>query len=322
VSAVRAVALTLFAVALALGASRPAGAYPWPVRPFDKPHSLRGAFDDPRFHLGAEGSLSAFHFGIDIAVRDGTPVYSVAPGFVRRSNADVTVRRPNGHAFGYWHVHPVVREGQHVRMHQLLGYVIAGWGHVHFAESYLGSYRNPLRHGALTPYRDRTRPTVSSIELRSPDGRALDPAHLIGSFDAVAQVYDTPPIAPRPPWQIARLTPAVIWWRLVQGAAPVTGWTLVADFQFALMPAGLYGFLYAPGTYQNKGHRPGSYLFWVTHGFDTTTVPDGTYRLQVLAEDTRYNRGLGTLDVTIANGGPPEPQQLAPGMQSPLRRPY
>jgi hypothetical protein len=26
--------------------------------------------------------------------------------------------------------------------------------------------------------------------------------------------------------------------------------------------------------------------------------------------------------VTIANGGPPEPQQLAPGMQSPLRRPY
>jgi hypothetical protein len=88
------------------------------------------------------------------------------------------------------------------------------------------------------------------------------------------------------------------------------------------MPAGLYGFLYAPGTYQNKGHRPGSYLFWVTHGFDTTMVPDGAYRLQVVAEDTRYNRGLGTLDVTIANGGPPEPQQLAAGMQSPLRRPY
>ena len=60
------------------------------------------------------------------------------PGSSRRNNADVTVRRPTGHAFGYWHIRPVVREGQHVRLHQLLGYVLPGWGHVHFAESYLG----------------------------------------------------------------------------------------------------------------------------------------------------------------------------------------
>jgi len=319
----RVVVVTLFALSLALGASRTANAYPWPVKPFDKPHAIRGAFDDPRFHLGSEGALSAFHFGVDIAVRDGTPVYAVAPGYVRRrSNADVTVHRPSGRAFGYWHIRPVVRGGQHVRLHQLLGYVLPGWGHVHLAESYLGAYRNPLRRGALTPFRDRTRPTVASVELFSAAGRTLDLGHVAGSFDAVAQIYDTPPIAPRPPWDIARLTPSVIWWRLLRGGASVTDWNLVADFDFALMPAGIYGFLYAPGTYQNKGHRPGSYLFWLTHAFDTTTLPDGQYELQVLAEDTRFNLGWGKVDFTIANGSPPTPPGLAPGMQSPLRQPF
>jgi murein DD-endopeptidase MepM/ murein hydrolase activator NlpD len=316
------VVVTLFVVPLALCVGRPAKAYPWPVKPFDKPHALRGAFDDPRYHLGAEGALSAFHFGVDIAVRDGTPVYAVAPGFVRRNNADVTVRRPNGRAFGYWHIRPVVRAGRHVRLHQLLGYVLPRWGHVHFAESFLGSYRNPLRHGALTPFRDRTPPTVASIRLLSPDGRALDLGHVTGSFDAVAEIYDAPPVAPRTPWDVARLTPALIWWRLVRGTDALTDWNLVADFHFALMPAGLYGFLYAPGTYQNKPHRPGSYLFWLTHAFDTTSYPDGGYQLQVLAEDTRYNLGSGNVDFTIANGAPPVPTDLAPGMQSPLRQPY
>ena len=318
----RVVVITLFVVLLALCVGRPAKAYPWPVKPFDKPHAIRGAFDDPRFHLGSEGAFSVFHFGVDIAVRDGTPVYAVAPGFVRRRNTDVTVHRPNGRAFGYWHIRPVVRGGQHVRLHQLLGYVLPGWGHVHLAESYLGSYRNPLRRGALTPFRDRTPPTVASIRLLSPDGRAVDFGHVTGSIDAVADVYDAPPIAPRPPWDVARLTPAAIWWRLVRAGVGVTDWNLVADFQFALMPAGLYGFLYAPGTYQNKAHRPGSYLFWVTHAFDTTSYPDGAYQLQVLAEDTRYNLGSSTVDFTIANGAPPVPPSLAPGMQSPLRQPY
>jgi len=108
----------------------------------------------------------------------------------------------------------------------------------------------------------------------------------------------------------------------VRGTDALTDWNLVADFHFALMPAGVYGFLYAPGTYQNKAHRPGSYLFWLTHGFDTTSYPNGAYQLQVLAEDTRYNVGSRTVDFVIANSSPPVPPSLAPGMQSPLRQPY
>ena len=90
---------------------------------------------------------------------------------------------PSGRAFGYWHIRPVVRTGQHVRLHQLLGHVLPGWGHVHFAESIDGEYRNPLRRGALTPFRDRTKPTVASITMLVNDGSAVDTNRVTGVVD-------------------------------------------------------------------------------------------------------------------------------------------
>ena len=100
-----------------------AAAYGWPVKPFDAPHAVRGSFGDPRYHLDAESVLSAFHFGIDIVAPDGAPVYAVEPGVVIRLHADsVTVGRPSGRRYGYWHIRPIVRGGSHVRLHQLLGH--------------------------------------------------------------------------------------------------------------------------------------------------------------------------------------------------------
>ena len=315
-----AVLASVVLVGLALCGS--AGAYGWPVKPFGTMHALRGAFDDPRYHLGSEGAISAFHFGVDIAVRDGTAVYAVAPGYVRRRAADVTVRRPaSGRVFGYWHIRPEVRTGQHVRIHQLLGHVLPGWAHVHFAESIRGEYRNPLRRGALTPFRDRSAPTVASVTLLRNDGGAIDTNGVAGVVDVESEIYDIPPVKPRPPWQVARLTPAIVWWRLERSGAAVTDWTVAIDFHFALMPAGMYGWLYAPGTYQNKANRPGHYLFWIAHGLNTTGLADGPYRLEVLARDTRGNDGSGTLDFTVANGAPPVAPSLAPGIQSRWRRP-
>ncbi len=297
-----------------------ASAYGWPLRPFHKMHAIRGAFDDPRFHLDAEGALSAFHFGVDIVARDGARVYAVAPGFVRARRTDVTVRRRNGRAFGYWHIRPVVHTGQHVRLHQLLGYILPGWGHVHFAEAIDGQYRNPLRPRALTPFRDRTPPTVASIGLFS-EGAPISTSRVRGSVDVEAEVYDAPPILPRSPWEVARLTPAFIWWRLLSGTVAVTDWNLAVDFHYALMPAALYNWIYAPGSYQNKAHRPGRYLFWIAHELDTTGLADGPYRLEVLARDTRGNDGSGTLDFTVANGAPPVAPSFAPGIWTRWRRP-
>ena len=70
--------LAIAAVALAaLVVPAGAGAYSWPLKPFNRAHPIRGAFGDPRYHLDTEGSLSAFHFGVDIAAADGTRVYAV-----------------------------------------------------------------------------------------------------------------------------------------------------------------------------------------------------------------------------------------------------
>jgi hypothetical protein len=233
----------------------------------------------------------------------------------------VTVTTRTGRVFGYWHIRPVVRSRHRVRRHQLLGYVGKGWGHVHFAERAGGEYRNPLRKGALTPYRDKTPPTVASVSLVSSASTTLDARPVGGTVDVVAEIYDSPPIPPAAPWQVARLTPAIVWWRLDRDGVALTDWNLAVDFHFTLMPSSLYGAIYAPGTYQNKANRPGKYLFWVVHELDTTELPNGQYSLDVLAADTRWNFGSGSVSFTVSN-----PQQsiglvLAPGVVTRFRRP-
>lgn len=299
-------------VAASLWLTGVAAAYPWPVKPFTKMHALRAGFDDPRYHLGPESSLSAFHFGVDIVAKDGTRVYSVTPGYVHRYGDHVVVRRPGtGRAYGYWHINPRVRTGQHVKIHQFLGTVRKGWGHVHFAESVDGTYRNPLRKGALTPFRDRTPPTIASIGFVE-EGDQTTTSVAGGVVDIEAEIYDTPPIKPPGPWKIARLTPALVMWRLLRGGVALENWQLSVDFTWSLMPQLAYPYIYAPGTYQNKPNRPGRYLFWITHGLDTTALPNGDYTVQVLAEDNRFNESIQSLDFTVANPGPLTPTYPPP----------
>jgi hypothetical protein len=295
--------LVIAALTFAFAGTSTASAYSWPVKPFHKPHPIRGTFGDPRYHLDAEGSLSAFHFGVDIVAHDGTPVYAVEPGVVVRRHRDsITIGRDSGRRFGYWHIRPVVKSGTYVHLHQLVGHVIKGWGHVHFAESFLGSYRNPLRKGALTPFYDHTAPTIASVQILAPNGAPANDQHIVGPFDIVANVYDTPPLAPPPPWNLARLVPAAISWDLLDKNGVSVESSLAVHFDLTLPLNSLYSWIYAPGTYQNKPRRPGNYVFWLAHGLDTTNLPDDTYTLVVTASDTRNNVGTATLALTLANG--------------------
>jgi hypothetical protein len=293
--------LTLVAVvALALA---PAGrAYSWPVKPFHKPHAIRAAFGDPRFHMGETSEISAFHFGVDIVAHDGAPVYAVEPGVVvRRHSTWLTIGRPSGRRYGYWHVRPVVRSGTYVRLHQLIGHVIKGWGHVHFAESFRGRYRDPLRRGALTPFPDHTTPTVDSIAFVDLQNAPVDPSRVTGIVSVSAEAYDTPPILPPPPWDVARLAPARVVWKLTDSTGAVVAAQTSVNFTTGIPSSDLYDFVYAPGTYQNKPHRPGHYVFWVIPYFVTTDYPDGTYTLEIDASDTRGNVGRASIAFSIAN---------------------
>src|SRR5205085_7796364 len=80
-------ALLALAIPAAAGSHarvRPVTSYPWPLKPFDRPHPVRGNFDDPRVDFVGDELASNFHFGVDISAADGTAVYAVAPGIASR----------------------------------------------------------------------------------------------------------------------------------------------------------------------------------------------------------------------------------------------
>ena len=294
-------ALVLPAAAGSHTEARRLTSYPWPLKPFDREHPVRANFDDPRVEFVGDELATNFHFGIDIAATDGTPVYAVAPGIASRHGDYVDVLAASGRDFGYWHVTPAVKNHRAVKQGDLLGHVERGWGHVHFAENLNGVYVNPLRRGALAPYTDATPPTVEAVSVTRA-ATAVDPAKVSGVVDLTCDAYDVPEIDPPWPWQESRVTPALIRWRIVAAdGEPATRWKTAVDFRFALLPDGLFSLVYARGTKQNRSNRPGRYVFYLAEGWSSAKLPNGSYRLVVGAWDIRGNGGYGTLPFTIAN---------------------
>jgi hypothetical protein len=260
---------------------------------------VRAYFNDPRI----EGSSRAFHFGIDVSAPNGTPVYAVEAGEVFFDNPTaIAVKVSDALDFGYWHIDPVVRPHQRVARHQLLGHVLAPWLHVHFAERRGGEYRNPLRPGALTPFRDATTPRITRIALERA-GHALDPTAAHGGVDVVAEAFDPPPLPVPAPWHDLPVTPARIRWRALHRDGRVArDWHTPVDFTQRLLPRERFDAVYAHGTRQNHANQPGLYRFFLAHTWDTRLYPDGRYRVEVEASDLAGNTGRAQLDFAIANG--------------------
>jgi murein DD-endopeptidase MepM/ murein hydrolase activator NlpD len=290
-------------IAVALGvlvllAPAVAEAYSWPLRPFYKAHALRGYFNDPRLS-GPE--LRSFHFGIDIIAKDGSPVYAVDAGRAVVRGHSVAIPSQLGRTLSYWHIIPAVRNGQLVRHHQVVGWVMPGAEHLHFAESRGGAYVNPLRLGGVAPYIDDTVPLIKSVQYYI-GGVQVRAERLTGVVDITVDSYDVSPLPlPRAPWEQARLAPAVVRWRIVLGQNTVVQWRRSFDFRTFLVPPELFSFVYAPGTYQNRPSRPGRYEYYLAHGFDTRTLPNGSYVLQIESWDTQQNIGRASYPFTIIN---------------------
>jgi hypothetical protein len=270
--------------------------YSWPIEPFGQVHPVRAYFDDPRI----SGASKAFHFGIDVSAPNGTPVYAVAAGQVHLEDARAISVVTGAVEHGYWHVVPAVTHLEQVTEHQLLGHIDAPWLHVHFAERAGGSYRNPLRPGALEPWHDDTKPQVTSITL-SRAGSELAPTAVSGAVDVIAEAHDTPPIAVPAPWNGLPVTPAKLRWRVRRAAEVVRPWHTPIDFSDRLLPQSAFARIYAPGTRQNHAGEPGLYRFYLAHTWTTTTLEDGEYELDVEASDLAGNTGVRTQQIAIAN---------------------
>jgi hypothetical protein len=284
----------------ALAAPPPSSAdYGWPLRPFHLQHPVRGFFGDPRGY-GHHYERGQIHFGIDISAPDGTPVYATLSGeiSIHPLHPDTVIVRSGAVSFEYWHLDPGVESGHAIAYRTVIGRVGRGWAHVHFSERIGGVYVNPLRVGALAPYRDSTRPTVHSISFER-DGTAVGRRTLGGSFDLVAEAYDDTPLEVPAPWNSKPVAPALVRWRIVG----VTGWQTAADFRASLPSC--FTDVYARWTHQNRDFRRsgrGRYRFLLRRAWNSRAVHDGTYQLEVAVSDTAGNIGRGAASFTVANG--------------------
>jgi hypothetical protein len=293
--------------------------YGYPVKPFDREHLVRANFGDPRvqFHgppttdtvMRGSGTFS-FHQGVDISASGGTAVYPVADGTVTLVSHEWIRVTSGGRAFEYWHIRPLVRNGQHVTARRtLLGRVTRISNHVHLTEYENGRVVNPLVPGRLTPYHDSTRPVVRSIDFRQ-NGVDVLPNFVRGSVEIVAQADDNPTRANSRDWY-GPVTPALVTWKIKR---LLTGRTVVrqriaADFRNGVPENSSFWRIYARGTYQNQTvfgnhysyQERGMYFFKLAPQFDTHTLPDGVYDLIVKATDVRGNSGSQMLRFTIHN---------------------
>jgi murein DD-endopeptidase MepM/ murein hydrolase activator NlpD len=293
--------VSAFYLVLALAFPAAAGAtYGWPLKPFDRQHPVRSFFDDPR-QEGTEAS--SFHFGIDISAPDGTPVYAVVGGVVRlQPDAVALVADTGDRTFSYWHVVPVVADQTHVASGDEIATIKPGFGHVHFTEIHSGRYVNPLRPGGIVPYVDSTSPTVVGL-FAAVGTHKLSLDGLRGRADLLVDTYDTPPPPlPAPPWNLTRVAPALIRWRLVPDGSTTAPWRTAVDFRSYLAPRETFASVYAPWTTLNQPGRPAHLVYYLAHRWDSTRVPDGRYRLQVAVFDSQGNSARAGIWITVANG--------------------
>jgi len=298
--------LALFVLLAAAVCSSPAlASYQWPVKPFDREHPIRGSFGDPRTVffgpptrdtlLHGEGDFQ-FHFGVDISAPNGTPVYPVRSGLVTRvTDEEIDVAGADGVAFQYWHLRAAVRSGERVTAYAtVLGRIMKPCGHVHLTELDNGIIVNPLQRGHLSPYTDRTKPSVTAIRVRRA-GRLVD-------LEATAQDMPSTPVPGV--WHDLPVTPALLEWRLVDATGrDVVPTRVVYDVRTHLPAPSTFWSVYARGTHQNMTtfthfyafRQPGVYLFRLG---DLTLRP-GTYRVIVTAVDIRGNHGSREQQVVV-----------------------
>src|SRR5262249_56896194 len=114
-------------------------------------------------------------------------------------------------------VRPAVHDGESVALHQLLGHVAKGWGHVHFAERPRrgAAYVDPLRPGGLTPFVKHTHPLITKLTFEK-GGSAIHSARVTGLVDVIAEAHDQTPLPVPPPWHGMPVSPMRLRCRILR----------------------------------------------------------------------------------------------------------
>ena len=312
-------AVILASFALALAASANASAYPWPIKPFHTQHPIRANFGDPRTRFwntmltdGLQGpGLFQFHNGIDIAAKEGTPVYPILSGTVKLIDGSALLVRSPGRKFQYFHIKPTVHNGQHViAQRTVLGHVIPAANHVHLTEIRGRRVWNPLARGGIAPYSDRTAPQVDAIFARPVNSLlSIENGTLCGTVSLVTAAHDTPPLAVPGTFAGFPVSPGLVTWSLVRLDGLVyVPWVPAADFRTTLPAVRNFWSVYARGSYQNaprfsnqQFQMPGRFLYNLAGTLDTRSYPNGAYQVRLHVSDMRGNWSDGLQQFRIEN---------------------
>jgi hypothetical protein len=261
------------------------------------------------------GSFS-FHFGVDIAVPDGTPVYAVRSGTASLlGSRNVQVDSGGGFKTQYWHIVPTVKPGQHVDAEQtVLGHVMKGYEHVHFTELRDGRPVNPLAPGHLGPYGESSAPQLDSVSFRvgeSPREALVE--SVSGRVVPVVRVQDRPERPVPGVWANLPVAPALLTWRVerAESLRVVIPRQVALDIRTSIPENRDFWTYYARGTRQNAAtfgtqrawRTPGTYLYRLTRTpLDTHRFANGVYRLVVTATDIRGNTSSLEQVFIVRNG--------------------
>ncbi len=295
-------------------AARGLAPYPWPLRPFNSQHPIRGYFGDPRtVFYGVHEGLFSFHNGVDISAWAGNRVYPVASGRVVRLVGDeIVIASSHDRRFQYIHVRPRVHLGQRVLASRtVVGEVFEPWEHVHLSELRAGCVINPLAPGHLSPYVDHTTPTVGAVRFES-RGIPIPRRDLRGTVDVIAQAWDEPAMSTPGVWRRMPVAPALVTWQIstLRGRTLLAG--VAADFRLTEPPPEAFCAVYAPGTRQNfavehdhySWGRAGNYRYQLVPSLDTDRFRNGRYRLTVTVADTAGNSSRRAVEFAVRNRGP------------------
>ncbi|MBL7976723.1 MAG: T9SS type A sorting domain-containing protein [Bacteroidetes Order II. Incertae sedis bacterium] len=296
--------------------------FPYPIKPFNEPHPVTGAFGEYRGPTDGH-----FHNGTDVPEVDGSPVYAVLDATVTgRSDTGVNAYIRAGN-YVYVHIvpNPALSIGSSVKAGEtVLGTIIAGQGHVHFSEGPPGNYTNAIRPtGGFSPFADTWKPSISEIRFQHAEaGQILQPTGLTGKIKITFRVQD--PIGPPTGSAATQNNGAyIVGYDVRKRDRTTVVHSPSSDgvvFRFEGIPSDDYvHFVYDQSQSSNSSH-----VYIVTNSstaagaWDTTKLPDGEYTVRLFARDSRGNEDVVFQEVRILQRDiipPSAPVWLLTGLQ-------
>jgi hypothetical protein len=297
---------------------------------FRHTHGIRGGLNEPRNAQDA-------HFGIDVAgAVDRQAVYAISPGVLRNITPNHFNVWYGGSFYMYWHValRPAIHEGSVISQGERLGRFRKNSYHVHIAEINPGApcgIVDPRRPtGVFTDPLDTEHPIVGSVQAYRANADAFasfnmgrDPANLTepatqlditslsGIVDFRARVVDRP-VRKIPRFVTLDQAPSAIRAFIAPVGRDDAHYRLWQVFDGAthLKSGPDLWHIFAFGTWRRNrcyffpNGTCGMNMIWHVggpRGFDTSTLPNGTYDYCVQALNIHRKRSKACTVISIQN---------------------